>query len=231
MLTYQYYRDNPKEFDKYAGKDLVPLNCSNCGKEFTKRKRLARNAVEYDKSRKAFCSRECFSKTVNTSVSEACANCNNLVTRALSERKKTKNIFCNQSCAASYNNKHKTYGTRRSKLEVFLEEQLRILYPNLQIIANGKEAIESELDFYFPELRFAIELNGPTHYEPIYGTDKFEKIRAGDRQKLIRCYEAGIELMIIDVSKVSYLNEERKKYFLGLVTSQLDSLMGRLTIT
>jgi hypothetical protein len=176
MLTYQYYRDNPKEFDKYAGKDLVPLNCSNCGKEFTKRKRLARNAVEYDKSRKAFCSRECFSKTVNTSVSEACANCNNLVTRALSERKKTKNIFCNQSCAASYNNKHKTYGTRRSKLEVFLEEQLRILYPNLQIIANGKEAIESELDFYFPELRFAIELNGPTHYEPIYGTDKFEKI-------------------------------------------------------
>jgi hypothetical protein len=33
------------------------------------------------------------------------------------------------------------------------------------------------LDFYFPELRFAIELNGITHYEPIYGEDKFEKIK------------------------------------------------------
>lgn len=228
MFTFKYLRENPDVFANYKHKDLVPLICSQCNLTYHRTKRIIRRGILYKNTEKNFCSTICAGNSNNTSITEPCANCQKLVTRNLAERLSAKNIFCNSSCAASYNNKHKAYGTRRSKLEVFLEEQLRILYPSLQIIANGKEAIESELDFYFPELRFAIELNGPTHYEPIYGADKFEKIQAGDRQKLIRCYEAGIELMIVDVSKVTYLNKERKKYFLDILTSQLNSLMGRI---
>ena len=81
---------------------------------------------------------------------------------------KSGHLFCNHSCAATYNITHKTVGTRRSKLEVWLESQLRELYPNLTLLPNDKTAINSELDFYFPELKLAFELNGIFHYEPIY---------------------------------------------------------------
>lgn len=226
MYTYQYYRDNPVEFGKYKGKDLVPLTCEHCHATYYKTKRLSRYAIIYEKSSKAFCSKQCRS-VYTTDVTEPCANCTRLVTRNVAERKSVKNVFCGHSCAASYNNKHKKYGVLRSKLEIFLEEKLRELYPSLTIIANGKEAIESELDFYFPELRFAIELNGPTHYEPIYGQDKFEKIVSNDKQKMIRCYERGIELMIVDVSKVHHMNASRKAQYLQLVKTQLDSIMER----
>jgi very-short-patch-repair endonuclease len=145
-----------------------------------------------------------------------------------SDRKKAKNIFCNNSCAASYNNKHKNYGTRRSKLEKYLETQLKLLYPNLEIVTNNKQIINSELDFYFPQLKFAIELNGPTHYEPIYGQEKFEKIVQNDKQKIIKCYEKGIELLVIDVSTVSYLTNERKKYYLNLFKKYVEKLKHRL---
>ena len=41
---------------------------------------------------------------------------------------------------------------------------------------NNSTTISSELDFYFPQLKLAIEINGIVHYEPIYGSNKFDKI-------------------------------------------------------
>lgn len=228
MYTYQYYRDNPSIFESYKHKDLVPLTCSHCSTIYYRTKRNIRGSILYRGRESQYCSYACCGESTKTSVTEPCANCQNAVTRRLAERKSVKNVFCDSSCAASYNNKHKQYGIRRSKLEAFLEEELKKKYPALEIVANGKEAVGSELDLYFPQLRFAIELNGPTHYEPIYGNDKFEKIVANDKQKMIRCYEAGIELMVIDVSKVHHINEAKKAHYLGVVIGQLDSLMGRM---
>ena len=74
----------------------------------------------------------------------------------------------------------------------------------LDISYNKKDIIESELDIYIPSLKLAIELNGIVHYEPIYGSDKLTKIQNNDKQKSIRCYEAGIEFATIDTSKCSY---------------------------
>ena len=106
------------------------------------------------------------------------------------KKRKSDRLFCSSSCAAKYNNAHKTYGTRRSKLEAYLESQLRSEFPQLELICNGKNAIGSELDFYFPQLRLAIELNGILHYEPIYGADRLERTQANDQQKGISCNAA-----------------------------------------
>jgi hypothetical protein len=57
-------------------------------------------------------------------------NCSALLTKPfLKKLKKSKKVnihnhFCCQSCAGRYNNTHKTHGTRRSKMETYLEEHL-----------------------------------------------------------------------------------------------------------
>ena len=47
-------------------------------------------------------------------------------------------------------------------------------YSDLTFSCNQKEIIGSELDFYFPTLKLAIQINGPLHYYPIYGKKKLD---------------------------------------------------------
>lgn len=44
-------------------------------------------------------------KTNSTNITKPCGNCNKEVTRILSQANRGNNIFCNSSCAASFNNK------------------------------------------------------------------------------------------------------------------------------
>lgn len=83
------------------------------------------------------------------------------------------------------------------------------------------------MDFYFPTLRLAIELNGIFHYEPIYGEDKLEKIQSNDSQKAIRCNEKGIELCIIDSSTCKYLNNSAKDKYWHIVRTIIEKIYRR----
>jgi len=110
------------------------------------------------------------------------------------------NNFCSKSCAATYNNRNKTYGTRRSKLELYLEQELSRLYPDCDIHFNRKDTVGSELDIYIPVLHLAFELNGIFHYKPIYGVKKLNSIQTNDVKKVDDCLKAGVSLHTIDVS-------------------------------
>jgi very-short-patch-repair endonuclease len=198
----------------------IEVNCNRCNKS------MMRYPCEINKTGEYWCSRKCRYPDNEKRIVN-CLKCNKEFEKVNAECVKTKNNFCSRSCSASYNNTHKTYGTRRSKLEIYLEEQIREHYPHLELICNQKTAIESELDFYFPQLRFAVELNGITHYEPIYGEDKFEKIQNNDKRKVIACYEKDIELAIIDSSTCTYLNESAKNKFKNLVFGLLDKVKNR----
>jgi hypothetical protein len=198
------------------------VKCEQCGVEFYK------TAHEQRRTKNSFCSKDCWNIYQDIRPEVKCIKCGIIFRKRQSEINKTKNNFCSKSCAASYNNTHKTYGTRRAKLEVFLEEQIKEHYPDLELICNQKTAIESELDFYFPQLRFAIELNGITHYEPIYGADKFEKIQNNDKRKVIACYEKGIELAIVDTSSCSYLSANNKEKYKNLIFGLLEQVKNRV---
>jgi hypothetical protein len=141
---------------------------------------------------------------------------------------KSVNSFCSRSCTASYNNKNKTHGTRRSKLEAWLEEQLGILHPDIIFHFNRKDAINSELDIHIPALKLAFELNGIFHYEPIYGEAKMKQIQNNDTRKFQACLERGIELCIIDSSKLSYFKPANAQKYLriidGIITTKILSL-------
>lgn len=152
-----------------------------------------------------------------------CKECNSII-----PYEKKINKFCNSSCSASHTNKHKTYGIRRSKLEIFIENQLKIDFPNLNIMFNEKTVINSELDIYFPDLKIAIEINGIFHYEPIFGEGTFEKIKNNDNQKIINCYENDIELIIINTSKHSNTSKNREQYY-NPIKEIIDHNIGRIS--
>lgn len=232
-LTYEYYRHHLEEFNKYKYKDMVPFECCECGKRYEKNKRVCRNYLAREHIKQNFCSSSCHSKARDVSVTKPCPNCSNPVTRNISVITKslknggTDNLFCDHSCAAKYNNTHKTKGNRCSKLEVYILEELKKHFPSLKIMDCDKTAINSELDLYFPELKFAVELNGIFHYEPIYGEDKLERIKLNDKNKMIKCYEAGIELMVLDVSKIKRFTEQNSQEPLKIIKEQIEKIIGR----
>lgn len=219
----------------YRSRDFVPFTCPECLQTFRRTKHDVHLAV-WKGVKNIFCSNNCNGKFTTERIGNEmsknipCGQCGQIVSKPPSVLKSSKsgNVFCSRSCAVSYNNVHKTHGNRRSKLEVFLENEIRTKWPTLIMECNAKTAIESELDFYFPELRFAIELNGILHYEPIYGADKLEQIRNNDVQKMQQCLLMGIELCVVDVSKCKYLSPQAKAQYRTLVLDLLTSIMGRL---
>lgn len=219
-----------EQFINTKTRSLIDIKCDKCSKEFKRKKNLifiyAKNRlteldVENIYSKEYFCSRLCSSLARLTGRTIECLQCKKLVyvTKAVADEQK----FCSQSCSATYNNAHKTYGTRRSKLEIWLEKELTIKYPNLKLHFNRKDAINSELDIYIPNLKLAFELNGIFHYEPIYGIEKLSQIQNNDTRKFQACLERGIELCIIDSSKLKYNKPEKFKKYLDIISSIIDS--------
>ena len=204
-----------------SSRELIPLQCELCNTTFYRTKHEVVRAIKTKKKTQyncKFCSRSCRDKSRTTRLQVECKLCNSIFEKFLYEIKKSKNNFCSSSCAATYNNTHKTKGTRKSKLECWLETKLPMLYPSLEFHFNRKDAINSELDIYIPSLKLAFELNGIFHYEPIYGAEKLGQIQNNDTRKFQACIENKIELCIIDTSKLSYFKESSAIKFLDIIT-------------
>ena len=55
-----------------------------------------------------------------------------------------------------------------------------------------------------PSISLGIELNGPLHYYPIHGQEKFEAIRAKDALKQREAQAVGCQLVTINISEYKY---------------------------
>lgn len=206
--------------------------CGRCGKQCNIKVNTARKAIKNKTA--LYCSYYCAieARSDKTFMTDQCGNCNKTVIRKCKEHRKSKSgkIFCNRSCSTTYRNKNKSFGIRRSKLECFLEHQIRAKWSDLLLDCNSKNAIGSELDFYFPELKVAIEINGIFHYEPIYGKDKLAQIKNNDDQKLYTCKSKGIKLYIIDSSSCSDMTKKNKDKFWNIIEQLLSSILTQKTI-
>lgn len=195
-------------------KTYVNLVCHLCNGNFNREIRQTHKSHEH-----TFCSKKCFYTHAKQKVALNCSNCQASIEKLPSQIKRSKNsnMFCNSSCAAKYNNVNKTHGTRRSKLEVWLETELVKFYPDLDFHFNLKDTINSELDIYIPSLKLAFELNGIFHYEPIFGIDKLDSIQNNDQRKFQACIESNIELCIIDASSMKNFKEKKAAKFLSII--------------
>ena len=215
-----------QEFGNKKSRELIPLECENCHNTFYKLKCSVKMGLKKTSGHACkFCSEKCFGeyKTLIQTKLVKCIQCGNEHRKPNNVLKKGKNVFCSHSCSTIYQNVHKTTGNRRSKLEMWLEKQLIVAYPTLEIHFNKTDTINSELDIYIPSLKLAFELNGIFHYEPIYGKDKLDKTKNNDQRKFQACLERGISLCIIDTSRQTYFKESSSKQFLGIITQIIDN--------
>jgi len=218
-----------EEFNNAKSEDKLPCECYYCKKQFFPYKKAIKHELKSNSGWIKFCSIACHNRyKFGESVLTKCSNCNKHIYKDPSQIKKSKtgNIFCSKSCAATYNNKHKIHGTRRSKLEIYLEKQLTLLYPSLEILYNNKETINSELDIYIPSFKLAFELNGIFHYEPIFGDEKLGKIQNNDERKFQACLENQIELVLIDVSSLGYFKPKNADKYLNIIINIINKKLG-----
>jgi hypothetical protein len=197
--------------------------CQECNSKFSLPQKFIKDKIKRNGIGPQFCSPKCWYEYKREELELSCAECLNPVIRKKSHLRKSKsgNVFCSRSCSASYNNKNKKNGTRRSKMEIWVEDELRKEY-DIEIIFNGKEDIGSELDIYIPSLKIAFEMNGIFHYEPIFGNDKFEKIQNNDNRKYQACLDRKIELCIIDTSGSKNFKPERDIKYLNIIRNIID---------
>ena len=140
---------NAKWFDK------LPCQCYQCDNTFLREKKEILYAIRNGIKGK-YCSNKCKDSVKKTKQTVICKTCNISFEKNPNQIKKTKNNFCSKSCAGTYNSTHKTHGNRRSKFEKYVEEQLLLLYPNLEIHFNKKDTINSEIDVYIPSLKLLL---------------------------------------------------------------------------
>ena len=202
----------------------IPLECLQCERTHYRTKNVILRILKgksVSPQKGCYCSHECKFAARCKKLVVCCGNCNKelLINPYVLRNSKSGKAFCDKSCAAIYNNTHKTHGVRRSKLEVWLEQKLSETYPNLEVHYNRKDSINSELDIYVPSLKLAFELNGIFHYKPIYGNKKLNKIKNNDNRKFQSCLENGIKLCIIDVSNLSHFKEEKAKKILNIISN------------
>jgi very-short-patch-repair endonuclease len=120
-----------------------------------------------------------------------------------------------------YHNANKTFGSQRSKLEEWLELKLLELFPDMDFIFNGREAIKAELDIYIPTIKLAFELDGIFHYKPIFGIKKFTATQNKDHKKEELCIEKGIQLIRLNVSIMKKFTPENGIIFLDMIKNHI----------
>jgi hypothetical protein len=213
--------------------NYLDLCCSICDKPFKKtvssfnqqNRRSITKGIEYLPT----CSRICRDvqqrqNKITLKYQVECSYCNSIkfVCKSRFNKSKSGLRFCNRICALTYYKENISVGCRRSKLEKYLEETIRQNYPNLLLMCNDKTAIGAELDFYFPDLKLAIELNGVFHFEPIHGNEKLQKTQKRDKLKFKLCQENNISLCVIDSSSCVYLSSQQKDKYWNIV----DNIIG-----
>ncbi len=149
-------------------------------------------------------------------ITMQCEGCGEEVRRTQSQLGRTKHgkPYCSKSCRMRHYNHHilTATGHQRSGPEDMLLDHIRTDFPALEIRPNDRTHLPSglEIDIHIPLARLAIELNGPVHYLPIYGEDRFRRSQAKDAQKHLEIHDCGLSLLVLDISRLHSKKQQRE---------------------
>lgn len=169
-----------------------------------------------------FCSKNCQNLYRRRKEEVSCVVCSKTFMKHLKDIKRTPRHCCSQECAKILRKFHKDWGSRRSKLEIELEAEMKKTY-SFEMIFNDTH-IGYELDVEIPCLDFAIEINGIFHYKAIYGIEKLLQVQKTDREKLQKCIELDINLVVINVSEdknSKKVRDQRIREIISLIDNRI----------
>ena len=207
----KYLKSN---FKKYCSKDCyfirnksIPSGsiispCLFCSKDVLKSKcELKNNNVFCNNA----CSMSYFQKNkirISTQVEVICKFCEKcfLRPRHMAVNLQTnisKNNFCSVQCSGKYlGSQSKNF--ERSSLELYIHEKIKSNFPYVNLVVSDRNQCAGlELDFYFPDLNLGIEINGPMHYIPYFGTDYLNSVQNRDIRKVEICKIKNIDLLTV----------------------------------
>lgn len=180
-----------KCFHAFIKRKMVVVNCDFCKKDFELM------IGKYNQSKKLglkhfYCNRECHANSLKKIINFPCHVCGVITEKRPWEINENNKYFCSKKCFYSQ------LRAPRSQLEIYLENKVKEYFPYLTMLCSDRtECRNLELDFYFPDLKLAIELNGIFHYEPKFGEERLKIIQHNDKGKKYICYQKGIELHVI----------------------------------
>jgi len=108
-----------------------------------------------------------------------------------------------------------------SKMEKFLQTELT--NEGFDVIFHKKGLIENnnlELDLFIPSLKTAIEVDGPTHFFPIWSQESLDKHIKADAEKSGLLIKSGYCLIRIK-NLAKYLSDKRKRDFKKVLITEL----------
>lgn len=218
----------------YHTVDRIKFECKGCFKTFELLPHIAKSRMT------DFCSKKCKGvKAERDKIDVKCGFCLKDIRvdkKRMEKASKLKAVFCSRSCRTRYVHKNinPTKNASRSVPQKTIKEIIVRHYPNLMLEENCRSVLDCgyELDLYFPTLNFAIEVNGPTHYTPIYGEENFVGIKHRDSVKHAEAYEKGIAVLVIDVSKLQkkYTQSFMLKHFTESVEPIITGKLKKLSI-
>jgi len=110
-----------------------------------------------------------------------------------------------------------------SKLEKYLAFELEKL--NYKVELHKERHLKNQalqIDLFLPILGVAIEVDGPTHFKPVFGEDQLKRIQKSDRQKTGLILSAG--LYFIRVKHLQKLSYRFQRDTLAKIVTILDNL-------
>lgn len=111
-----------------------------------------------------------------------------------------------------------------SKIERFIMEALRA--DSFQVLFHKKGLIMDqnlELDLFIPALNTAIEIDGPTHFFPIWGEESLKRHQAADAHKAGLLLRGGFVLIRVkNIAKT--LTHKHKRDLYGVLKPELEKI-------
>lgn len=117
-------------------------------------------------------------------------------------------------------------GKQGSKLERFIGKTLSDA--GYSIVAHNTSLIPTEkleIDLYIPELKTIIEVDGPSHFLPIWGEDKLQKQIKADLHKSGIILSRGYA--IVRIKAMEYPNLKKREDLVGNLLSILDNIKDK----
>lgn len=118
---------------------------------------------------------------------------------------------------------------RRSYLEYYIEDMIKQIFPTMKYYTN-KRFDGFELDFYFPDLLLAVEINGPFHYFPIFGNDALSYVQRRDLRRIESCSSHHVDLRIIPVKESTQSIRKKEFYWLKFERIILGKLQEKIIL-